>query len=750
MDSSLKPTGHGGEILIVEDSMTQSEQLRFILEQHGFTVIHGKNGVEALALLGRNLPKAVISDINMPEMDGYELCRRIRLDSSLTHLPVILLTSLSGAEDVINALKCGADHFFTKPINEKILVARLRDIQANHQPKTSLLESIPITIKIGGSLHQITSSRVQAVNLLLSTYESAVDQHYLLQQAETELRQINESLEIRVQERTGELVKANEALRAENAVRQQAETQLREQAELLDKAREAIITTDLDLCIKFWSRGAEQIFGWSASEMVGRRLSEVFSSGDIDRDDSIGNRLKQISDWRGELFSRQRSGASLILEGSVTVLRDESYLPIGWLSISSDITEQKKLEEKFLRTQRLENIGMLAAGMTHDLNNVMAPIGLGVGLLRSRISGAKDLRLLDTMENCVQRGTMLIRQILGFAHGITGQLQLIQVMHLLLDLVDVLTATLPKSIALDKRVSPDLWPIKGNPTHIHQVLLNLCINARDAMPEGGTLRLRAENCELDANAAQAIEGGRPGSWLVLEIGDTGTGIPAEVLPQIWTPFFTTKASDGGTGLGLPTVRGIVETHGGFIDLQSEVGRGTTFRVYLPSCRAEAPIRSANKDETIRRGRGERILVVDDEPFMLETIRETLAGAGYDVVTATGTESAALVVKPSHPFALVITDYEMPEINGRDLALIVRAHQPEAKIILMSGFMSSKPAEMAEIRTAGDKYITKPFDTSELLNSIRQLLDGDTVSNQSESGGVNMTKDRRFENHRAIS
>jgi two-component system cell cycle sensor histidine kinase/response regulator CckA len=722
MNSSLQSGGPGTEILIVEDSPTQAEEIRFILEENGFIVRHGRNGFEAMTLLDRHLPLAVISDINMPEMDGYELCRRIRSDHALAGLPVILLTSLADAADVILALECGADYFFTKPFNERLLVPRLRDIQENRHLQSSLREAIPIEIKVGGNVHHIAASRLQAVNLLLSTYESAVDQNYRLQRVEAELRQLNENLEARVQARTDELVRANEALQAEDAARRRVESRLREQAELLDKANEAIITADLDKCIKFWNRGAERLFGWTANEMKGRRLSEVFSLGGVGRDDSVSSALENIRDWRGELRSQQRSGASLILDGSVTVLRDEAGLPTGWLSISADITEEKKLQETLLRTQRLENIGMLAAGMTHDLNNVMAPIGMGVTILRSRLSGVKDVRLLDTMENCVQRGTNLIRQILGFAHGITGQLQLIQVKHLLRDLAEVLTATLPKSIVLDNHQASDLWPINGNPTHIHQVLLNLCINARDAMPEGGTLRMRAENCELDANAACAIEGGSPGTWLVLEIGDTGTGIPAEVLAHIWEPFFTTKSAHGGTGLGLSTVRGIVQVHGGFISLQTEPGCGTTFRVYLPACNEKAVSHSGTEEHSVKRGCGERILVVDDEEAIRETIRETLSSAGYEVVTANdGAEGAALVVTPSAAFALVITDYDMPRMNGVDLARLIRAHQPATKILLVSGFTSSKPAEIAKLCAIGDMHLSKPFVVSKLLSSIKQLL-----------------------------
>ncbi len=296
---------------------------------------------------------------------------------------------------------------------------------------------------------------------------------------------------------------------------------------------------------------------------------------------------------------------------------------------------------------------------------------------------------------------------------------------MLRDVANLITATFPKSIVVDEDTPRDLWPIHANPTQIHQVLLNLCVNARDAMPSGGTLRLRAENCVLDAASAARIDGARPGAWLVLHVEDTGTGIPPEMLPRIWDSFFSTKPADKGTGLGLSTVRGIVETHHGFITLQTELNYGTTFRVYLPpeesavagDARASAP--SAGS------GRGELILFVDDEVLIRDTADAILRDAGYRVVTAAdGYEATARFEARAAEIALIITDLDMPNVDGETLASAIHVFYPALKILAISGLasrgMKKKTLDFASA------YLAKPFTAQALLHSVDQLLHGKTT------------------------
>jgi PAS domain S-box-containing protein len=711
----MNPTADKNLILIVEDSLTQATRLQFSLEEQGFAVHHARNGLAALDALARRRPLAVISDVNMPLMDGYDLCRRVRANESLRDLPLLLLTSLSESDDVMLALECGADYFFTKPFNQTILFTRLRYIQDNPQLHQSRLQAYPIEVHVGGRHHQFSTSHFRIFNLLLSTYESAVAQNQRLQEAEAKLRQVNEELDARVRARTDELTRANEALQAENTARRQMEERLREQAELLDKSNEAIITADLDKRIQFWNRGAERMLGLTAAQMLGSPLDKVLAGGGSAVPGQPSEPFVSTADWRGELRGQRQGGSVLRIESGVTVLRTTAGTPTGWLIICTDVTEQKVLEEKFLRAQRLEGLGMLAAGIAHDLNNMLAPVGLAAGILRQQLFAAADIKLLNILENSVDRGSGLVRQILGFAQGVSGELRIVQAKHLLSEMVSIIRQTFPKSITLVDKVSGNLWPISGQPTQIHQVLLNLCVNARDSMPEGGVLRLGAENCILDEAAAQAIPGARAGKWLVLEVADSGSGIPPEILARIWDPFFTTKPTGKGSGLGLATVRGIMATHHGFITLESTLGRGTRFQAYFPAAEREPDPTSPLSVSDSHRGRGELIVVVDDEEPNREMTQSVLISNGYQVETA-GDGAAGLVVinQRARDVRLVITDYDMPVLNGAGLISRLQAEHPQIKIILLSG-------DERSLKNIGVDRLEKPCSGAALLNKVDQLM-----------------------------
>jgi PAS domain S-box-containing protein len=386
--------------------------------------------------------------------------------------------------------------------------------------------------------------------------------------------------------------------------------------------------------------------------------------------------------------------------------------------ILHDRTERLLLEEQFRQAQRLESLGMLAAGIAHDLNNVLAPILMGAPLLRETTASEWDRSLLTDIEKSALRGTALVRQILGFAQGIGGEPQTVQVAYLLAEIVDVLRRTLPKSIEIETRISKDIWPIEANPTQIHQVLLNLTVNARDAMPEGGKLRLRAENIELDEAAARAIPGARPGRWVVLHVEDTGTGIPADVLARMWEPFFTTKPVNKGTGLGLSTVRGIVEAHGGFITVQTVPGRGTTFRAYFPP--SEKAVLADLPSPVAPLGKGELILVADDLVSIRNLIDTILTRHGYRVLLAVDGADALAHIRGNPEIALVITDLDMPILAGSAFMEIVRRLRPAVRILAMSG-IDEAAAAPSRLQTLADGFLLKPFTAQKILSLTHSLL-----------------------------
>jgi len=506
--------------------------------------------------------------------------------------------------------------------------------------------------------------------------------------------------------------------------REEAERRLREQADIIDRASESIVVSDLDGCITSWNRGAERLYGVPATEAVGRTAEELFPGAILQKLQAARELTRETAgEWQGEIDVVTRDGREVVIDLHMTLIRDDAGQPKARLSIATDITEKKRLEAQFLHAQRLESLGLLAAGIAHDLNNVLAPVLMAAPLLRVRAHDAGDIRTLDILEKSAERGAGLVRQILGFAHSAHGGLQLVQVKHLIRDVGEVIAASFSKAITFDEHVPSDLWPIQANPTQIHQILLNLCVNARDAMlPGGGTLRLRAENRVLDEASALVIEGARPGPFLVIEVTDTGTGIAPDVLTRIWEPFFTTKPKGLGTGLGLSTVRGVVAGHGGFISVKTAIGRGTTFCVYLPAARQSGGAMIESAAKAVPRGRNELILVVDDESTVRDLTTAVLTRHGYRVVSgADGVEAIALFTQHAAEIRLVVTDVNMPNLDGHALALVLKRLQPKVKILAVTGlgsgdaFSSAKPAEFAAVT------LQKPFTTEALLLAVNRLL-----------------------------
>jgi PAS domain S-box-containing protein len=501
------------------------------------------------------------------------------------------------------------------------------------------------------------------------------------------------------------------------------ENSLREHADIIAHAHEGVVIVNFANKITLWNIGAERIFGLPATEAIGRPPEDVMGVSEPGAVAALRAAVERDEHWSGDLRAHARDGRDLIVECHTTLVRDANGRPRARLTFIADVTEKKLLEEKFLHAQRLESIGMLAAGIAHDLNNVLAPVVFAAPMLRPSLSAERDLKVLSTLERSAERGASLVKQILGFAHARTGEFHATQIKHIARDIVDIAERTFPKSIQIEHRIPADLWPVWGNATHIHQVLLNLFVNARDAMPDGGTLRLTAANRRLDAVQASLLPGGQPGAWLLLEVSDTGTGIPPELLARIWDPFFTTKGAGKGTGLGLSTVRGIVVTHGGFVTLDTAPGRGATFRVFLPVAQeaAPAPVTATPKEFT---GHGELVLIVDDDLPFRDTLAALLQTHGYGVITASnGQEAFSQFRQHTGALALVVTDIDMPFLNGAALCGVLAKVRPELPVLQMSGFAPSAEASeaVASTETSPRLFLQKPFSPDALLEAVDRLL-----------------------------
>jgi two-component system cell cycle sensor histidine kinase/response regulator CckA len=499
------------------------------------------------------------------------------------------------------------------------------------------------------------------------------------------------------------------------------EERLREQAEVINQAPLAILITDLNHRITYGNEGAAQLYGVRRDELAGRRSEDFLISTSADRLLAACDATALTGHWTGVIPLSTRTGRTVQAEFHLSLIADAAGQPRARLCIAIDVTERKKLEEQFLRAQRLESLGLLAAGIAHDLNNVLAPILMGAPLLQSHSMAPTERRVLEAIESSAARGAALVRQILSFAQGAGGGQVLVQTKHLLQDMMRLLQQTLPKNVRLEQDIPNDLWPVQGNPTQLHQVVLNLCVNARDAMPEGGHLRLVARNETIAAPTEALPPEARPGAFLVIEVADSGTGIPPDILARIWEPFFTTKGEGKGTGLGLATVRGIIANHNGFVAVESALGQGTTFRVFLPAVAENTTTRAARTTAAPfeGRGQGELVLVVDDEASIRDLITAILSRSGYRVLTAPG-GSEAMELFQSRPseIGLVITDLGMPEMDGARLARELRELQPGVKLLFMSG---ANVAGGKDAAPAGAAVLQKPFAVDALLAAVRAGL-----------------------------
>jgi len=499
------------------------------------------------------------------------------------------------------------------------------------------------------------------------------------------------------------------------------EEKIHEQAALLDKARDAIIVTTMDHKITYWNQGASRIYGWTEVEAVGRNVLEMFFHEATPAQFTTQFKaLETTGEWMGELREFTKSGEQVIVQVRATLIRDEKGQPKSVLRIKTDITEQKKLEEQFLRSQRLESLGALVSGIAHDLNNTLVPIIIGVEILKDEPISEDAASMVRTMEASARRSAEMVKQMLLFARGGESSKLPVRPDVLVKEMGKIIADTFPKSVNCRVRVEKNLHPILAVPTQIHQVLMNLCVNARDAMNERGTLTLAVENVRVTEHEAAVMPGAGAGEYVCISVADTGGGIAPEQLEKIFLPFFTTKAPGKGTGLGLSTCQTIVRNHGGFITVQSKIGSGTEFKVYLPAAGVKPAEADLPKKSSLPAGGGERILVVDDEAAILAMTRAALENFGYQVTTAvTGMEAIARFRENPGDIQLVITDYAMPLMDGEATIGQLQKIRPDLKVLVASASEEQLQKFSKNVRING--FVPKPFTTEGLLAAVHSAL-----------------------------
>ncbi len=496
-----------------------------------------------------------------------------------------------------------------------------------------------------------------------------------------------------------------------------AAQKIQEQAALLDIATDAIIVWDLDSQIQFWNNGATAIYGWLATEAIERTTAQLFYP-DTPPETAVAIAFSSVLErgsWQGELHKVTKTGREVIVESRWTLVRDKAGNPRSILSVDTDITEKKSLEQQFLRAQRMESLGSLASGIAHDLNNVLTPIVGAAQLLPQTLPNLDDRsrRLLNMLVESSKRGSGLVKQILTFARGLDGERTVLQVRHILTEIISVARQTFPRAIEIEVNYpSEDLWMVSVDATHIHQVLMNLFVNARDAMPNGGTIAASAENIVIDADYIQLPLG----SYILITIADTGMGMTRDMLDRIFDPFFTTKET--GTGLGLSTVLGIVKAHGGAIEVESEVGCGTSFKIYLPALYIKE-VESPSTTEDLYDGQGRLVLVVDDETAIREITKESLETYNYRVMLASdGIEAIDIYTQNHHSIAIVLIDMMMPHLDTPSIILALQQINPEVQIVVMSGSPLNLVAIVDEPQVSA--VLSKPFTTAKMLQTLAEI------------------------------
>jgi len=615
------------KVLLVEDSPMDAELILDELCNAGFDPQWKRVETEEGFLAHLQEPwHIILSDYWMPQFDGMRAIQLLRKSGS--EVPLILVSGTIGEETAVAAIKHGATDYLLKDrlarlgpaVNRALEQSRLsrerqlagEALRQSEARFAKAFQSNPaamcITTVEEGRFIEVNEryqelfgySRKELLgrsSLKLALWANPAERASLVERLQTQgFVRDHESL---FRRKNGEILEALISMElidfpgeqepvlismfADITQRKRSEEQLREQASMLDQTGDAIIVRRFhDRKITFWSKGAERLYGWTVAEAMEQDIGTLVCV-DPHGPDEIRAALLTTEEWRGETDHKTKSGRQLIVHSRATLVRDAGGEPKSVLSINTDITEQKDLEARLLRAQRMESLGTLACGVAHDLNNILAPITTSVSLLRCDLTEEQREGFVSNIELSAERGAEVVRQILTFARGVEGERKPVAMDALILRLVKIVGGTFPKNIAVEGSVGADLWRVIGDATQFHQVLLNLCVNARDAMPEGGRLRLQAANVELADGCACLAPEVRPGSYVLIEVTDTGSGIPPEVADRIFEPFFTTKEIGKGTGLGLSTVHGIVKSHGGVIRVKSQVGQGTTFRVYLPAC-----------------------------------------------------------------------------------------------------------------------------------------------------------------------
>jgi PAS domain S-box-containing protein len=668
------------KVLVVDDIPANRKLLRAILEGEGHDVTEANDGMEALGLLKNRPVDAIISDILMPRMDGYRLCYEVRASESLRRVPFIFYTSsYTSDSDEKLALEMGADDFLTKPSPAEDILKALH--LATTQPRIDFFPAEPA--------HEL--------NLMKEYNQQLVDK---LEQKNVELTVRNQELEI-------------------------SEQKLLLQSTALEMAANAILLTDVNGVILWVNPAFLALTGYSEEEVIGQTPS-LLRSGEHNAAffENLWNTIRSGKIWRGSFVNRRKDGTLYRDQQTITPVCSSGKEITHFISIITDMTEVERLQAQFIEAQKMEVVGHLAGGVAHDFNNVLGVIMGYSDLAQEELPPDHPLQLhIEEIRHAAKRAAGLTQQLLIFSRKQTIKAVELNLNAVVADMERMLRQLINENVEMTLSYGEDVGMIKADSGHLWQVLMNLVVNARDAMPEGGKLIIKTRSITLDEAYAQTHPKVAPGPYAVLSVEDSGIGMDAEVRSRLFEAFFTTKAPGKGTGLGLITCQTIVNQSGGHIEVISEVGKGTTFKVYLPQIASATPVVTGSTPtvETIAHGT-ETVLLVEDEPSLRHLAEGVLKNHGYTVLTAPNGQDALRVAREhtGEPIALVVTDVIMPRMGGKVMAEWLKTSYPDIKVLFASGYAEEAIVHEGVLEK-GIEFLPKPYTPGALAGKVRELL-----------------------------
>ena len=691
-------------ILVVEDSRTQAEALRGTLGSAGFEVTVAPDGEQGLEQARAADFDLVISDVLMPGLSGYELCRHLKNDPARRDVPVILLTALTDPLDIIQGLECGADGFLTKPYQAGQLVGRVRGLLANRALRHGGKLRVGAEVLFLGRKVTISSEKEQVLDLLIASFEDILRANRELQASRAELLAAKAQVE-------------RYAARLEAQVRSSQD----KYRHLMEQANDAIFVLGLDGRVLEANRRAAEFLGRPGAAVVGGRFEDFVSAAELDHIRARLEKLREGGTARvGDAHLVRGDGRQVPVELSAALVEHGGERVV--LAIGRDLTERHRLELQMRQAQKMEAVGRLAGGVAHDFNNLLTIIQGYSDLLLEQLRPGDAIReLLDEVLKAGERAAALTHQLLAFSRQRGPAPKVLDLNAVVTGITTLLGRLIGADVRLEVRLSPDTGPVLADGGQLEQVLMNLAVNARDAMPEGGTLTVATGNAGLDAADLRPYPGQRPGRYSVLTVSDTGVGMDEATLARVFEPFFTTKG-EKGTGLGLATVYGIVHGSGGHVEVASEAGRGTTFRIYLPQVEGgAAPGPAAAPSAELPRGR-ETVLLAEDEGGVRALARHVLSECGYTVLEAAdGEEALRVAAAHAGPIDLLATDVVMPRLGGRELAERLLPKRPGTRLLYLSGY-ANDPLLSQGVTGGPAGFLQKPFMPRDLAQKVREVLD----------------------------